>query len=226
MRCSQFSNPDTNTGFRPTNGAEAAQPYSKQFNFGGSPSTKMTHYLFRYPAKFHPPVAKSLIEHFSQPGDWILDPFCGSGTLLVEATVSGRHSIGMDYDPVAVFVSRLKTHRFDITKLRKRCQMLLGELSSRSRPATEYEQRKWCDLTSKEYQQEIESEGLWVPKIPNLHHWFRKYVVVDLARILRCIETLQAPQTHKDFMRLCFASSLRACSQADPVPVSGLEVTS
>ena len=70
---------------------------------------KFTHFLFRFPAKFHAPAVRCLINQFSKPGDVILDPFCGSGTLLVEALVAGRSGIGADIDPVAVFVSRTKT---------------------------------------------------------------------------------------------------------------------
>src|SRR5262249_55559426 len=71
---------------------------------------QLTHYLFRYPAKFHPPVARALLERYSEPGDTVLDPFCGSGTLLVEALVSDRSSVGIDVDPVATLVSRAKVH--------------------------------------------------------------------------------------------------------------------
>src|SRR5689334_2972771 len=73
----------------------------------------LTHRLFRYPAKFHPPVAAALIEQFSSPGDLILDPFVGSGTTLVEAAVRGRRSIGTDIDPLAVAVSRAKSTTLD-----------------------------------------------------------------------------------------------------------------
>src|SRR3989454_450573 len=69
---------------------------------------KYTHYLFRFPAKFHPPVVRCLIDRYSRPGDIILDPFCGSGTLLLEALLSGRAAFGLDVDPVAVFISRVK----------------------------------------------------------------------------------------------------------------------
>ena len=70
------------------------------------------------------------------------------------------------------------------------------------------------------------SENLWVPEIPNLFHWFRKYVIVDLARIYQSIYQMHISNTHRDFFLLCFASIIRAASNADPVPVSGLEVTS
>lgn len=60
---------------------------------------RFTHYLFRFPAKFHAPAIRCLIDRYSKAGDSILDPFCGSGTLLVEALVAGRNAAGMDTIP-------------------------------------------------------------------------------------------------------------------------------
>jgi hypothetical protein len=71
----------------------------------------------------------------------------------------------------------------------------------------------------------ITEPGAYIPAIPKLYHWFRRYVVADLACILRVIHTAEIPRTHQDFLELCFASIIRAASNADPVPVSGLEVT-
>ncbi len=198
-------------------------PMQLEFNSGGR--EKLTHYLFRYPAKFHPPVASTLIDQFSSPGDWILDPFCGSGTVLVEASTRGRNSLGLDCDPIAVFVSRVKSHRFDVDKLKSSANKILDKLTTKERAVEEYEERKWQDMTEEEYRAEIEANGLWVPEIPKLHHWFRRYVTVDMARILGAILSEDCPETHRDFLRLCFCSIIRACSNADPIPVSGLEVT-
>ena len=49
--------------------------------------------------------------------------------------------------------------------------------------------------------------------------------MVDLARILSSIDHVNVPETHRAFFRLIFASIIRRASNADPVPVSGLEVT-
>jgi methylase of polypeptide subunit release factors len=72
---------------------------------------RLTHYLFRYPAKFHPPVARALIDKYSEPGQTIFDPFCGSGTSAVESLATGRNAVGMDIDPVAIAVATAKTRR-------------------------------------------------------------------------------------------------------------------
>lgn len=56
-------------------------------------SNKLNHGVFRYPAKFHPLIARRLVELISREGETILDPFCGSGTLLVEAAAIGRGAV-------------------------------------------------------------------------------------------------------------------------------------
>lgn len=185
---------------------------------------KLTHYLFRYPAKFHPPVVRQLIEDYSAEGERIFDPFCGSGTSLVEAAVAGRNAHGTDLDPVAVFVSSVKTRRYRINHLRTTAARLLADLERYERPEKEYKERQHVDLAM--HEAEREKGHLWTPDIPRIEHWFRRYVLVDLARILNGIKCSEMPESHRTFMRLCFASIIRASSNADPVPVSGLEVTS
>lgn len=196
-----------------------------QYGSGGK-FPKLTHYLFRYPAKFHPPVVTSLVTRFSERGDFVLDPFCGSGTTLVESAVAGRNAVGGDIDPLAVFVAKAKTHVYDIPHLKSTSEVLLSRLEQVRRPNAEYEDLKFKDLCVDEAQAIITQERLWVPAIPNLNHWFRSYVLVDLARIWFYIQHMDAPSTHRDFFWLCFAAVIRNSSNADPVPVSGLEVTS
>jgi len=67
------------------------------------------HGFHAYPARMHPGTAARLIESFVPPGGSVLDPFCGSGTVLVEALRQGRPSIGTDLNPLAVALSTLKT---------------------------------------------------------------------------------------------------------------------
>lgn len=199
---------------------------SRRLSYPDTPFDRLTHYLFRYPAKFHPPVARTLVEMFSKPGHLILDPFCGSGTLLVEAMVANRRAIGVDIDPVAVFVSRVKTRRVSMSGLRKSASLLLRDIEELSRSEAEYEKRQFDDLAVESYRRAVRRDGLVIPRIPNIFHWFRRYVVIDLARLRHAIQTLDVPRTHREFFLLCLASIIRNSSNADPVPVSGLEVTS
>lgn len=61
-----------------------------------------------YFGKLDPALARTLIEQFSKPGDIVLDPFCGSGTVLHEAILSGRSAIGWDSSPLALLIATAK----------------------------------------------------------------------------------------------------------------------
>ncbi len=98
-------------------------------------------------------------------------------------------------------------------------------MESRARPDTEYEDRQFHDLSVEDFREEAARGNLWIPQVPHLPHWFRRYVVIDLSRIRSLIADSQIPGHHKPFFLLIFASIIRAVSNADPVPVSGLEVT-
>jgi hypothetical protein len=67
------------------------------------------HGFHSYPARLHPETARRLVEGFSPPGGRVLDPFCGSGTVLVEARQVGRHAFGIDANPLAVELATLKS---------------------------------------------------------------------------------------------------------------------
>lgn len=66
------------------------------------------HGFHSYPARMHPASARRLVEAFSARGERVLDPFCGSGTVVVEARLAGRAALGVDANPLAVRLSRLK----------------------------------------------------------------------------------------------------------------------
>jgi hypothetical protein len=72
----------------------------------------LTHPFHSYPARTHPATARELIAIVSEgmpPRGLLVDPFCGSGTTLVEARAAGLRAIGVDVNPLAVLVARAKT---------------------------------------------------------------------------------------------------------------------
>src|ERR687884_836238 len=73
-----------------------------------------THSFHPYSAKYIPHIPHYLISELSKKNDVILDNFMGSGTTLVESKILGRNAIGIDINPLACLVSKVK-----ITNLRK-----------------------------------------------------------------------------------------------------------
>jgi hypothetical protein len=66
------------------------------------------HGFHTYAARLHPLVAARLVAKLSRPGEGVLDPFCGSGTVLVEARLAGRAAAGSDLNPLAVWLASFK----------------------------------------------------------------------------------------------------------------------
>ncbi|UAJ10621.1 TRM11 family SAM-dependent methyltransferase [Glacieibacterium megasporae] len=186
-------------------------------------SRKLTHNVFRYPAKFHPPVARSLVDGFSRPGETVFDPFCGSGTTLVEALVAGRNAVGTDVDPLAVFIASAKVRRYDLANV----ATTVDGLTAMLRRMSEADLALWGpfigDIPENAFAVASGELSAWIPELPRMNHWFRRRVVLQLAAIRRLVE-VHSPS--REFARLCFAAIIRNASNADPVPVSGLEVTS
>lgn len=71
---------------------------------------RATHLIHWYPAKmFHRIPQAILTPEVVKQGSVVLDPFCGSGTVLVEAVLAGYNAIGIDINPLACLISRVKT---------------------------------------------------------------------------------------------------------------------
>lgn len=69
----------------------------------------LTHGFHSYAGRMHPGTARGVIERFSRPGERVLDPFCGSGTVLVEAMAAGRKAVGSDASPLAVIIASVRS---------------------------------------------------------------------------------------------------------------------
>ena len=68
----------------------------------------LTHPFHAYPARMHPATARHLVA-LAGAGAAVIDPFCGSGTTLVEARRAGMRALGSDLNPLAVLIARAKT---------------------------------------------------------------------------------------------------------------------
>lgn len=95
------------TATRPFDGAVIAETHP--------PLYSMHKYWARKP---HNVIAK-YIEHYTKPGDVVLDPFMGSGIAVIEAVRLGRKGIGNDLNPIAHFITEMTAKPVDVVKLSK-----------------------------------------------------------------------------------------------------------
>lgn len=79
-----------------------------------TPIYKMHRYFARRPYT----VFRELIEHYSNPGSTILDPMCGGGVTIVEGLKLRRKVIGIDLNPMAIFITRCEVMDVDLEKVK------------------------------------------------------------------------------------------------------------
>lgn len=151
-------------------------------------STKIyTHGFHSYPAMFIPQIAKRLLETYSKHGDTVLDIFCGSGTVLVESMLLKRNSIGIDLNPLAIFIAKVKTTPLNPKVL----------------------QRSYFDLIFRIAN--IKLSELSKPNFFNIDFWFKEDVIFELARIKAAIDEIPNENV-RNFFLIAFSETARYVS--------------
>lgn len=76
--------------------------------------TKHVHRLHPYLGKFIPQLVEHFLSRHFQPGQWVLDPFMGSGTTLVQANEMDLHAVGVDISEFNCKIVEVKTRKYDV----------------------------------------------------------------------------------------------------------------
>jgi DNA-directed RNA polymerase subunit RPC12/RpoP len=80
-----------------------------------TPVYKMHRYFARRPYT----VFNGLIRHYSNPGSIVLDPMCGGGVTIIEGLRLRRKVIGVDLDPMAIFITKMEAINVDLDELKQ-----------------------------------------------------------------------------------------------------------
>jgi DNA modification methylase len=154
--------------------------------------TYLTHGFHKYPAKFIPEYPRWAIERFvASPGHVVLDPFCGSGTTNVEARLHKQSSYGIDIDPLARLIAKVKTTTLDVPCLKNSQRRILARLGAQAHDST------------------------LIPDFPNRDYWFRPAVSQNLTYLKKTIQEEVDDEDVRDFFFVCLSSIIRSVSNAD-----------
>ena len=160
------------------------------WTFQGANSREGVHSIHPYPAKFIPQIPRQLIEIYADSeSDVVFDPFCGSGTALVEAMKKGHPSIGVDVHPLACLISRVKT------------RPLPDDFGNRAREITTSVRNR--------YPGDVEP-----PDLPNIDHWFKKPIQQALTLIIDELEQIEDDPT-KEALQVALSSIIVTVSNQD-----------
>jgi DNA modification methylase len=95
--------------------------------------TKHVHRLHPYLGKFIPQLVEIFLKHYFKKGDFILDPFMGSGTTLIEANVLGIYSVGIEISEFNCLIAKVKIKKYDIFLVEKEIKDILFKTREFSR---------------------------------------------------------------------------------------------
>jgi hypothetical protein len=176
----------------------------------------LTHSYHSYSAKYIPQIPRYLISNLTKRNDLILDNFVGSGTTLVESKVLGRHAIGVDINPLACLVAKVKITNIqkpDLEKISSICMSIKEDiLKLRASHGYTNNNTSTFDL---QYLGPVNNNHNLLDNIPNhnILKWFNKNVIYELITIKLKIDSLE--ENHiRDFLLVAFSSILRSSSNA------------
>jgi hypothetical protein len=89
--------------------------------------TKHVHALHPYLGKYVPQLVETFLQRYFKAGDWIYDPFVGSGTTLVEANAFGANAAGCDISAFNCLLSHVKTAQYSLASLEMALRVALEE---------------------------------------------------------------------------------------------------
>ena len=169
----------------------------------------LTHGIHRYSGKFIPQIASRAIKILTKPGELVFDPYCGSGTTLLEAALLGRGAMGLDLNPLAVLIASAKTTRIRIDLLKSLEASIHVELSfldlERRRPPL-HEGLDGTDLRFAAVRDRRLTDG-WFTK------WYEAGVLEELVIIDHVVTRIENPQL-RNVARVAFSDIVRRCSRA------------
>lgn len=168
------------------------------WEYADANTQQITHGIHPYPARMIPQIANRIILGWSGENNTILDPFCGSGSVLVESLLTNRNAIGVDINPLAYLLAKVKTTRISEQELSQKMQPYLEEIND-----------KIIAYRSKQL-----SVKTFVFK--NIFHWFKKSVVDELT-IIRDVISKEKNQNQNiyDLLSIIFSNTIRKASNID-----------
>ena len=139
------------------------------------------HSIGKYPATMVPDMQYELLKQIKGNNIKLLDPFCGSGTILAIAQDLGINSIGIDINPYATLLSYVKTNLYNRNKLLYAIERINTELN-----------------------QEISFKNHY---FYNIEKWFRKDIIQSLSKIRQCIIAEEDASIRK-FFWVCLSETI------------------
>jgi len=172
-----------------------------KWDFKGADTKEYTHCFHIYPAMMIPQIARELIHRYGVEGGLLFDPYCGTGTSLVESRLFGMNAIGTDINPTARMIAKSKNLDYDLESLNQCIDSLLEDLGQKNASVGPL------------YETELEYYGTepeyvtWV----RLEDWFPKRSISEISYVIEKISQIEYDAARL-FLRVALSECLRLVS--------------
>lgn len=160
--------------------------YDYSWDFANENTKEYSHCYHAYPAMMIPQVARRLLNEYIGKVDLLLDPYCGTGTSLLEANLKGIANVGFDINPLARLIAETKNTIFDSV-------IVKDEL---------------CWLESELFKYSFEEIEIEIPHFNNIEYWFSVEILKKLSYIFKIISNLE----NKKFFYIPLSETIRESS--------------
>lgn len=149
-----------------------------------------THCYHNYPAMMIPQIVRALIEEYRPEGRLrtLLDPYMGSGTSLVEASIAGIDSVGIDVNPLACLISDVKTRHYDLHLIERSYRYFIDRMDK-------YTEDSVVDTN--------------FDRISNNDYWYSRDILLRLSYLTQLIDE---DAYSRDFFRVALSEVVREAS--------------
>lgn len=157
-----------------------------EWSFKAANTATYTHKIHRYPAMFIPQLVRKILEKYTGEGDTVLDIFNGSGSTMVECCLTGRNSIGIEINPLANLIAKVKTTALDCDEAAEIFKAIEHDF----------------------FDSEIAFERI---TFKNIDFWFSEDAQHHISKYLALVN-LHATTDVADFLRICVSEIIREVS--------------
>jgi len=161
--------------------------------------TKHVHRLHPYLGKYIPQLVEIFLRKYFGPGQTVLDPFCGSGTTLVQANELGINSVGYDISAFNVMLTKAKVDKYNVAQVRAELLDIADSISHLG-PLTKGQRSLWADVRDQLNLSDLDTSYL--------KDWFAPLAIMELMTYRRLIDTRS--YEYKDLMKIILCRSARS----------------
>ena len=186
---------------------EKPKDYSKSWSADSG-----SHGWHRYVGRFPAQLVRAIINSFAlKQDDVLLDPFCGSGTTLVEARLLGIPAIGIEISPLSAMMSRVKSTFPD------KIQEIMEHISL----LDEFYVNRYKDflqdnaIETYSYEEILKRSGNYIQEFSNLERWFTKEALLGTSIVVEYIISIKENKYISELIATALSAKMRSIGNVD-----------